>query len=83
MLGGEPNYFSGQLEGANLTGVYLGANNFTVSETTIFSNGTIGANLINSTFSSLNGLLAGDVDFRGVNLAGVNRRFFPFWVIRS
>ena len=56
MLGGNIKQFFRTIRGTNLTGCYLGGTQCTVSETTIFSNGTIGANLINSAFSSSNGL---------------------------
>ena len=47
---------------------------FYVSETTVFSNGTVGANLSagGEGTKRLNGTLKNDVDFRGVNLGGVD-----------
>ena len=54
------------LEGVNLTGVNLSTlGNFSVSQTTIFSDGVVGANLANA---SPSGAMANDVDLRGVNL---------------
>ena len=73
LLGGAPNNWTGNLSGANVAGVYLGGTNVTVSENTILSNGTVGANFIMST---INGSLSNSVDFRGVNLTGVDLSSF-------
>ena len=60
--------------GVNLTGVNLSGANLSsanINNTTMFSNGTVGANLANSSLNLLNADFS-NTDFRGVNLTGVN-----------
>ena len=44
----------------------------TVSETTIFSNGTVGANFSGIGGARLTGNLSTNVDFRGVDISGLD-----------